>query len=1330
MKRKNCVGKRVMAAVLAVMTGFMIAPGSAITARAGEEIAEEVILETREEDYFEDGDILVEPEESGEATLQEAPVEESPAEEELIPEETPAETEDDSSFEENITYGDYEYSLSEDNAIIRSYSGNEADVVIPGEIDGHKVIEISYEAFKGNTAIETLVIPDTVTVLRNGAFKECTNLREVVLPDSITEIGNYAFYQCEKMTIPSKRLPESLKEIGFGAFWGTTSLTELTIPKGLTKVDRQVFLHSINTIYFEDGMTVIPADICNYADNITKVVIPKSVTELGASCFYSCSKLEHIELPSGLKLIDNWALGGCDKLDNVVIPDSVTELANSVFEGCDSLKNIHLPKNLQAIGERAFQDCKELEGVAIPKTVKSVGERAFSTCVKLRSIELPQGLETIGKEAFYKDEALEKITIPSTVTSMGADIFKGSVKAVEFAPGMTKIPDNACSGANNLTEVIIPEGIKTIGGKAFMNCKSLEELVVPESATTIGAKAFAGDRGLIVVIPATLENIGDKAFDDCIMAQKCGEDTRWELDLARNAAAVVGTGEVGVTEGNIFRSSVSKVKFLEIGEGITVISDRAFEGSENLMSVVMADTVRIIGKEAFKDCPKLQRVDFSAALETIEDKAFDGCSSINNVVFAGDAPQVNETAIPYEKIKAVYPAGAKGYDAAWKAQFSYWRWDTFNNTLPRKDIVLVLDNARPMNEYGRLANMKESATYFCEKLGGRLNNTRISIVDAGGYDYYYVKNSTDVIWEKEVINNFGIIPGNAYYEDGLSQAYHIIQESDSEYKAVIFFGAGDVGRYGNEESDQRDAYGYGQAFREIGCETYSLAVTPEEQGAACLILFAGDVNRVAFINDIDRFTDIFAGEKVVEDQENDFIAAFTDLAEKPEEGLCFNPEKDRYEAVFKGEAVTPKVLVTSSQGILKEGTDYTLKYSGNTKLNAKGNPATVTITGKGNYSGKKVLEFYLLQDESEGPKEGTLAVKIEFKASGHVYNGKAQTVTCTTDSEAGELSVTDASGKLLTLGEDFILKYNTNVNVGTAKVTVRGIGEYKGSVTKTFKITPDTASEIAALVDESAPVIYDPKGASPRLNVTVSRGEETQVLKEGKDYVINCKNNKKVGTAKCTVSFLGNFKGHGKIKDIPFTIIPASFKKADIIVPNVAYNYKKAGTYRSKPIISIDGVLLSKNDYDVKYFCGGRELEKKEKITLDVWNEEYSRNIDVVITGKGNYEGDVFYSDYNVILSLAAIDLSKAQIVAREQNAKGKNVPIKTQQYTGSEVKPEVAVVVTVKGRKVRVPSYMYEVKYLNNVKAGKATVMIVGKGGDTVGKCKTTFTIAAKKIR
>ena len=623
--------------------------------------------------------------------------------------------------------------------------------------------------------------------------------------------------------------------------------------------------------------------------------------------------------------------------------------------------------------------------------------------------------------------------------------------------------------------------------------------------------------------------------------------------------------------------------------------------------------------------------------------------------------------------------------------------------------------------------MKESAIYFCENLGGRLNNVRISIVDAQDFESVVLAtNTTDTVREKDAIKSLKIHNSKSSFGEGMEEAYNILAASEAENKAVILFSCGEHKGYEKQEA----IYGYGQTFRESGCGTYSVLITPEEEGATNMLLFAGAAQNICFINDIDRFTDIFAGEKVVEDQENDFIAAFTDLAEKPEEGLCFNPENERYEAVFNGEAVTPKVLVTSSQGILKEGTDYTLKYSGNTKLNAKGNPATVTITGKGNYSGKKVLEFYLLQDESEGPKEGTLAVKIKFKASRHVYNGKAQTVTCTTDSEAGELSVTDASGKLLTLGEDFILKYNSNVNVGTAKVTVRGIGEYTGSVTKTFKITPDTASEIVALVDESAPVIYDPKGASPRLNVTVSRGEETQVLKEGKDYVINCKNNKKVGTAKCTVSFLGNFKGHGKIKDIPFTIIPASFKKADIIVPNVAYNYKKAGTYRSKPIISIDGVLLSKNDYDVKYFCGGRELEKKEKITLDVWNEEYSRNIDVVITGKGNYEGDVFYSDYNVILSLAAIDLSKAQIVAKEQNAKGKNVPIKTQQYTGSEVKPEVAVVVTVKGQKVRVPSYMYEVKYLNNVKAGTATVMIIARGEDTVGKCKTTFTIAAKKIK
>ncbi len=544
--------------------------------------------------------------------------------------------------------------------------------------------------------------------------------------------------------------------------------------------------------------------------------------------------------------------------------------------------------------------------------------------------------------------------------------------------------------------------------------------------------------------------------------------------------------------------------------------------------------------------------------------------------------------------------------------------------------------------------------------------------------------------------------------------------------------------------------------------------------------------------------------------EEAFSVKFAETADDPYDGLFLNTEsgaQGRYETVYTGAAIKPAVTVYGYNKKLTEGIDYTVKYSNNTAV-SKGKTATVTITGKGNFAGKKTLEFYILpadlgklnsRDELTVPNEIKLqsgkkispviiygdytlkasditlsntgvikenttiditgkgnftgsitgipvtvldakavkeaTIKVKVKAGKHAYDGTPKELSCTYLDDKGELvqgeiTVTAGSSKNpLTKNKDYKVIYKpwSNIQAGKVKFTVIGIGDYTGSVSKTFTITPDKTGAITAtLADADADIMYTPGGVSPKVNVTVARaGQELLNLAEGTDYKIVYSNNKKVGTGKFTVNFLGNYKGHPAIKNQTFTIKQAPFTSAKAVSADMVYN--KPGKYLSKPMVSIDNVLLTAKDYEVTYFDGETELTSKSKFTLD--DGVASKVITVNVKGKGNFLGDEVVSTYRVIMPAAEkANLSKAKIVAKDK-VNGKDVAVGKQDYTGAQVRPEIRVLVKNGAAWSEVADTSYTVEYVNNVKTGSATILITGNGDGTYGSKSCKFKIGTRSF-
>ena len=159
-----------------------------------------------------------------------------------------------------------------------------------------------------------------------------------------------------------------------------------------------------------------------FGSDITSVVLPSTLENIGSNAFYNCSGLTSITLPSSLTSIGDMAFAGCSGLTGALDLSNCTSLTSIgiyAFNNCRGLTSITLPSNLTSIGDSAFYSCSKLTSITLPSNLTSIGEKTFYNCSKLTSITLPSNLTSIGEKTFYNCSKLTSITLPSSLTSIG-----------------------------------------------------------------------------------------------------------------------------------------------------------------------------------------------------------------------------------------------------------------------------------------------------------------------------------------------------------------------------------------------------------------------------------------------------------------------------------------------------------------------------------------------------------------------------------------------------------------------------------------------------------------------------------------------------------------------------------------------------------------------------------------------------------------------------------------------------------------------------------------------------------------------------------------------
>ena len=369
--------------------------------------------------------------------------------------------------------------------------------------------------------------------------------------------------------------------------------------------------------------------VADYTGSESTVVIPSKykgypVTSIAMCAFQDCTSLTSVVIPDSVTSIEMCAFQNCTSLKSVVIGDSVTSIGSWAFDGSTSLTSVVMPafaisyiprQNLisvtissgESIGHNAFENCSRLTSVSIPDSITSIGHNAFEGCTSLTYNEYDN--------AYYLGNEANPYVV--LVKAKNTDITSCKIHSD------TKIiSDDAFNRCYEISSVVIPDNVTSIGSSAFYDC-FITNLEIPDSVTRIGESAFeACDILTSVTIGDSVESIGERAFEGCTSL----------------TSVVIPDSVTNICE-STFENCTSLASVV-IGDSVTSIGDSAFYGCTSLTSVVIPDSVKNIGFGAFKHCTSLTSVTIGNGVTSIEmsynvtsgDSAFFGCSSLTSII--------------------------------------------------------------------------------------------------------------------------------------------------------------------------------------------------------------------------------------------------------------------------------------------------------------------------------------------------------------------------------------------------------------------------------------------------------------------------------------------------------------------------------------------------------------------------------------------------------------------------------------------------------------------------------------------------------------------------
>ena len=529
--------------------------------------------------------------------------------------------------------------INKENVVL-GYGGEESETKVPWTAN-----TIAPNALAGNTIVENLFIPASITDIGENAFADCPNLTSVTFekgikqyarlyPDASTNIGEGAFKNCP--LLEEILLPKDMSVLRSFTFEGCNALQSIVLTEGLTTLQSNAFkdCESLSDIEFSKTITTFEEGVFVSCPALESVMFPKEITSVPTNMFSTCDNLQELVFVKG-----NYIYGICPDseiasiataqqnpfeqdyfvgnthLYRVVVPEDVTEVPDGAFDGCSNLKFVSFLGEISSIGNNAFKDCSNLAQIELPypQSLLNVGSKAFAN----------SGLQSFCFEDENIVVANDAFSNCTSLTSISLQMYEqDTLDSGELVCNVPQIVFDTCTSLDRIKiNIWFSDEEKDKGYYTF--CGGFDGIALTYTFESLINPYLAGCETIIeACIPSYYDywdyELNNDAFRDCINLEK----------------AILPYKMTTVGAASFF--GCSALTSVELSNWTRTIQTHAFYGCALLENIYLPDTLVAIKSYAFYGLTSLTELILPSAIERIEENAFAGCILLEYVKMPSD----------------------------------------------------------------------------------------------------------------------------------------------------------------------------------------------------------------------------------------------------------------------------------------------------------------------------------------------------------------------------------------------------------------------------------------------------------------------------------------------------------------------------------------------------------------------------------------------------------------------------------------------------------------------------------------------------------------------
>lgn len=246
-----------------------------------------------------------------------------------------------------------------------------------------------------------------------------------------------------------------------------------------------------------EGTTAIVAAAFKECNSLERVVLPEGILGIGDSAFYACENLKEINFPQSLVSIGYLSFSWC-KMRSAKLPNGVTEIGGRAFVGCDELIDVEIPNSITVMGGAVFSGTPWQDNLPVDEDGNLYYNGILLDCDNVSYIKIKEGTRLVPSIVY--NGIMDVAELPESLEYIGQRVLVRKIANGTLPENLVRIDDDSFWGTEiDVQDLVLPNGLKSIGGFAFSASRGFRTVVIPESVEHMGNYAFSSCKDLKVM---------------------------------------------------------------------------------------------------------------------------------------------------------------------------------------------------------------------------------------------------------------------------------------------------------------------------------------------------------------------------------------------------------------------------------------------------------------------------------------------------------------------------------------------------------------------------------------------------------------------------------------------------------------------------------------------------------------------------------------------------------------------------------------------------------------------------------------------------------------